>query len=178
MQQAFARGALDAQYHLALNYGEGNGVPQNIPRAMELCKAAAGQGHPAACAYLSVLQLREYTKLVHGYQQNLDAAKKTRRKAQKLIALKESSPHLDMFQRCAIDQAKKTLKEPIESGQIRCHNQACAFAPGEPRPDIEKLKACARCLQAQYCSTDCQTQDWQCRHKLVCRQLADARKAV
>ncbi|KAK6974486.1 hypothetical protein R3P38DRAFT_2668189 [Favolaschia claudopus] len=53
-----------------------------------------------------------------------------------------------------------------------CGNSTCAIIVEKP-----KLKRCSRCRSVLYCSRECQTSDWRCRHRVSCdrEQLARAR---
>ena len=35
----------------------------------------------------------------------------------------------------------------------------------------KKLKACSKCLTAQYCSKECQIKDWETKHKVHCKEI-------
>jgi len=35
------------------------------------------------------------------------------------------------------------------------------------------LNRCARCLQARYCSRDCQKADWKAGHQNICKKVRD-----
>ncbi|KAK7002301.1 hypothetical protein R3P38DRAFT_3042284 [Favolaschia claudopus] len=53
-----------------------------------------------------------------------------------------------------------------------CGNSTCGIIV-----EKSKLKRCSRCRSVLYCSRECQTSDWRCRHRVSCdrEQLARAR---
>jgi TPR repeat protein len=53
--KAASSGNLDAQYRLAMAYSEGNGVDKNFPKALDLWKKCARQGHQSSIQKLSTL---------------------------------------------------------------------------------------------------------------------------
>ncbi|KJZ76772.1 hypothetical protein HIM_03649 [Hirsutella minnesotensis 3608] len=53
-----------------------------------------------------------------------------------------------------------------QGGAERCHG--CHKA--ENKPQGVTLKKCMRCLQAKYCSADCQKKDWK-KHRMECKEV-------
>ena len=52
---------------------------------------------------------------------------------------------------------------------LRCGNEGCSVAYSEDvSVQSAKLKSCARCRKAAYCSLECQREDWKARHKEEC----------
>jgi len=54
--------------------------------------------------------------------------------------------------------------------------RACGSSGFSSGGEEHKLRLCARCRAASYCSVECQRRDWPA-HKLVCRSEADASAA-
>ena len=60
----------------------------------------------------------------------------------------------------------------------RCFNPFCeANACVDETPSAKKLLRCASCLQAWYCSQECQVADWK-RHKKACKRVVAERAAA
>ncbi len=54
LERRVAQGDLSAQAELGARYGRGDGVPQNVPKALELIRAAAEKNNPDAAYYLGL----------------------------------------------------------------------------------------------------------------------------
>jgi len=66
------------------------------------------------------------------------------------------------------DVKSKPPPELLPALKHECSNLLCKTVPLP-----EKLSLCGRCRQVQYCSKECQTQDWKKTHKQDCMKLVE-----
>uniref|UniRef100_A0A7S0NRM5 MYND-type domain-containing protein n=1 Tax=Calcidiscus leptoporus TaxID=127549 RepID=A0A7S0NRM5_9EUKA len=79
----------------------------------------------------------------------------------------------DGYFRCSflVPPTEKMLQEPMH----RVQPSSCIVC-GKSAPDGEKLKRCARCNSAEYCSKECQSSHWK-EHKKLCGKSAEQLRA-
>ncbi|KAI0423501.1 hypothetical protein F5Y09DRAFT_327247 [Xylaria sp. FL1042] len=63
-------------------------------------------------------------------------------------------------------EARDMRLRGAEKGHMLCSNEHCPKEGMLPRSELE---ACAACKAPFYCGKECQKQDWQERHKALCR---------
>ena len=54
---------------------------------------------------------------------------------------------------------------------VNLSNRECHVCKKSEKDIGKKLKNCARCKSAQYCSRECQVKDWKSGHKKLCKEL-------
>ncbi len=63
---------------------------------------------------------------------------------------------------------------PRKIGYYHCCNTNCLHTE-----DFDtRFQMCAQCQLAQYCSRECQNEDWKAKHKKVCKKAAERREQM
>ena len=157
-KKAADQGNIEALYNLAECYKDGQGVTKSMKRATRFYKLAAKQGDAAAHAALAQLHVES------GQDADMQKAQKYIRKARAALAAdsSESAAENKRFVQTVYQEAKLAFL-------LRCGNEGCSVAYSEDvSVQSAKLKSCARCRKAAYCSLECQREDWKARHKEEC----------
>jgi hypothetical protein len=180
LRRAANQGSAEAQIRLGGIYQTGDGVPQDDVEAARQYGHAAAQGHADAQCRLALLRVRGG----EGVPQDLVEAVRLFR----LAALQDNAPGQCMFgilyvsgagvaqdyveaARWLWPSAQQGLGEASDLLEAlaceRAYVSACCMGCGATR----KLKACAKCKVARFCSAECQRRTW-AEHKPHCKLWA------
>jgi len=142
--KAAAQGDALAQYNLGICFEKGDGVHQDSTEAKRYFKLAAEQGFTPAIAKLAALSRK-------GPDADLVESNRLLRKAKRAVA-KGGDKILQQF-------AQKLVNNELSN--LGCSKPGCSFSLSsdltEDARKKGKMKVCARCHQAQYCSKPCQS---------------------
>jgi TPR repeat protein len=140
---AAAQGFAPAQLNLGILYHKGEGVAQDYAEAARLWRLAAAQGVAEAQTGLAVL----YAQGAGVSQDYVEAARLWRLAAAQGVAAAET--------------------QLAELASERAYVSVCCMGCGATR----KLKACAKCKVARFCTAECQRRTWP-EHKPHCKRWA------
>lgn len=161
---AAAQGNMKAKYNLACSLEDGWGVKQDKNEALRLFQAGADQNDLHALMRLSELSLSGSFASV-GYGKDVHRAKRLHKRVRKLCRAgnidKRAQEWLEKFSRDHVD----TL---LACDNENCNNTTTTGVDGSER--TVKLRACSGCMKVHYCCVECQRDDWNMRHKAVCKK--------
>ncbi len=176
------KGNANAQFNLGTMYSNGKNVDQNLTEGMRYYKLAADQGHAIAQFCIGSMYL-----FGEGVDDNFDeavryyklAADQEHCEAQRFLANLYNSGKLDVqnHKAEALRYYLKVLKNETNT-QKHCEDaieRITAFARDKDFVvkyclgccKERKLKTCARCKVARFCSTECVQRTWT-YHKPYC----------
>ena len=141
--KAAAQEHASAQYNLGICFEDGDGVLQDSAEAKRYFKLAAEQGFAPAIAKLAALSRK-------GPDADLVESNRLLRKAKRAVA-KGGDEIVKQFAQRLVNN---------ELSNLGCSKPGCTFSLSSDLTDDArkkgKMKVCARCHRAQYCSKPCQ----------------------